>query len=224
MDKKTFSSSLFQPLLSCFHRRAGLIVYIKWKTRPRWEKTWQEHKTPGNCLGFCSKSKKRKNPQVLMESLSGLAHFPLFHYLSVEGKTLVFSSVNSSSERRWGFIMEMKPSLSPSSNQMQDLHAEHHHHHHQSNLTLTRPAYEKHASRPNSTNKDVANVVLLGGGWWRGQQHVCSEVRFFITWQRWWKMPNSPGRSAERFVNCCREGKVTLWPGHQNPAAGPLLV
>lgn len=64
--------------------------------------------------------------------------------------------------------MEMKPSLSPSANQMQDLHAEHHHHHHQSNLTLTRPAYEKHASHPNSTNKDVANVVLQppeGGGW-----------------------------------------------------------
>lgn len=48
--------------------------------------------------------------------------------------------------------MEMKPSLSTSANQMQDLHTEHHHH--QSNLTLTRPGYEKHASRPNSTNKD----------------------------------------------------------------------
>ena len=49
--------------------------------------------------------------------------------------------------------MEMKPSLSTSANQMQDLHAEHHHH--QSNLTLTEPAYEKHAWRPNSTNKDA---------------------------------------------------------------------
>lgn len=49
--------------------------------------------------------------------------------------------------------MEMKPSCSTSANQMHDLHAEHHHHH-QSNLTLARHGYEKHASRPNSTNKD----------------------------------------------------------------------
>lgn len=53
--------------------------------------------------------------------------------------------------------MEMKPSLSTSANQMQDLHAEHHHH--QSNLTLTQPGYKKKrkkrgASRANGTNKD----------------------------------------------------------------------
>lgn len=47
--------------------------------------------------------------------------------------------------------MQMKPSLSTSANQMQDLHAEHHH---QSNLTLTRSGYEKHTSRPNGPNND----------------------------------------------------------------------
>lgn len=59
--------------------------------------------------------------------------------------------------------MEMKPSLSTSENQMQDLHAEHHHHHrhhhHQSNLTLARPGYEKHASVLIALIKTVANVV-----------------------------------------------------------------
>lgn len=49
--------------------------------------------------------------------------------------------------------MEMKPSLSTFGNQMQDLDSEHHHHH-QSNLTLTRPGYEKQASQTNSSNKD----------------------------------------------------------------------
>lgn len=56
---------------------------------------------------------------MLMEQRNGLAHFPLFHYLSADGEALVvFSSVNSSSKRRRGFVMEMKPSLSTSANQM----------------------------------------------------------------------------------------------------------
>lgn len=42
----------------------------------------------------------KKKKEVLMEPFTGLAHFPLFHYLCVEDKTLVvFSSVNSSSRR-----------------------------------------------------------------------------------------------------------------------------
>lgn len=67
---------------------------------------------------------------------------------------LLSSHVNSSSKRRREFVMEMKPSLSTSANQMWDPHAERRHHH-QSNLTLTRPAYGKHASCPNSTNNDA---------------------------------------------------------------------
>lgn len=49
--------------------------------------------------------------------------------------------------------MEMKPSLSTFGNQMQDLDSEYHHHH-QSNLTLTRPGYEKQSLQTNSSNKD----------------------------------------------------------------------
>lgn len=76
--------------------------------------------------------------------------------------------------------MEMKPSLSASANQMQDLHAEHHHHH-QSNLALTRPGYEKHASCPNSTN-NVANVmprVEVADGAAAHSEHVCTKGSFF---------------------------------------------
>lgn len=70
--------------------------------------------------------------------------------------------------------MEMKPSLSTSANQMQDLHAEHHHH--QSNLTLTQPGYKKKKKKEAprvlmALIKTVANVTLQppeGGGCRRG--------------------------------------------------------
>jgi len=80
--------------------------------------------------------------------------------------------------------MEMKSSLSTSADHMQDLHSEHHHHHHQSNLPLTPPGYEKHASHTNSTNK--SRVLMLCGVEVAHESadhalRACFNADFFIT-------------------------------------------
>lgn len=119
---------------------------------------------------------------------------------------LLFSPLSTAHQRGWGFIMEMKPSLSTFGNQMQDLDSEHHHHH-QSNLTLTRPGYEKQSLQTNSSNKDG----LLMSRWSNPRVevrvraaahalHVCAKAGFFITRQYLWQMPNS--RGAERREIC----------------------